>query len=106
MIIGLILGLLLGALLMNFIVEEEKNTNELLKKSIINLEESLDLANLKIENRDTLINDYQQEHEILLNNSAELRAKVIDLQNNVELLVNNSKNKKIKELILDYQSQN
>ena len=106
MIIGFILGLILGALLMNLVVEEEKNTNELLKKSINNLEESLDLANIKIENRDTLINDYQQEHQILLNNSAELRAKIIDLQNNVELLVNNSKSKKIKELISDDQSEN
>ena len=99
MIIGFILGLLLGALLMNFVVEEEKNINGLLKKSINNLEESLDLSN-------NLINDYQEENEILLNNSAELREKVLDLQNNVELLVNNSKSKKIKELISDYQSQN
>ena len=106
MIIGFILGLLLGALLMNFVVEEEKNINGLLKKSINNLEESLDLANIKIENRDTLINAYQQEHQILLNNSAELREKVLDLQNNVELLVNNSKSKKIKELISDFNDQN
>ncbi len=106
MIIGFILGLLLGALLMNFVVEEEKNTNELLKKTINNLEESLDLSNFRIKNRDKLIDDYQKENEILLNNSAELREKLTDLQNNMELLVNNSKSKKIKELISDFNDQN
>lgn len=43
----------------------------------------------KIEQRDLTLKDYQKEHEILLNNAAELRAKIIDLENNIELLTNN-----------------
>lgn len=77
-----------------------------LKNTINNLQEDLNLANSKIRNRDKLINNYQEENVILLENVTELRAKVVDLENNIELLVNNSKNKKIKELVEDYQSQN
>ena len=85
--------------------KEAEKTNELLKKTINNLEDDIDLANSKIENRDRIINDYQEEHVILLNNSAELRAKITDLENNIELLVNNLSNKN-KELISDCESQN
>ena len=43
------------------------------------------------------IKEYQEEHIILLNNTAELKEKVIDLENNIELLVNNltDKNKEL-----------
>lgn len=43
--------------------------------------------------------------EILLNNSSELRAKIVDLENNIELLTNNLSDEN-KELISDYQSEN
>lgn len=60
---------------------------------------------LKVEQRDLMIKDYQEEHEILLNNASELRAKIVDLENNIELLTNNLSDKN-KELISDDQSQN
>lgn len=106
LIIGLFSGLVLGALLMNLVVEEEKRINNLLKKTINNLEKDLNLINSKIENRDNLIKDLQEENVILLYNSTELRSKVTDLKNNIELLTNNSKNKKIKELISNNESEN
>lgn len=68
-------------------------------KNIINdLEkENTDLKS-KIEQRDLMLQDYQKEHEILLNNSAEYRAKITDLENNIEFLYNNLTPKK-KELV-------
>lgn len=106
LIIGLVSSLVLGGLLMNLVVEEEKRVNNLLKKTINNLEDDIDLVNNKIENSDNLIKDLQEENVILLDNSAELREKIVDLENNIELLIYNSKNKKIKELISDFDSQN
>lgn len=53
---------------------------------------------MKIEQRDIMLKDYQEEHEILLNNSSELRAKIVDLEKNIEILVNNLTTKK-KELV-------
>ena len=105
MVFGICIGFLLGALVVNVYLKESEHTNELLKKTINNLEDDIDLANSKIENRDRIINDYQEENVILLNNSAELRAKIVDLENNIELLANNLSDKN-KELISDYQSQN
>ena len=105
MIFGMCFGFLLGALVINLYLKDAEETNELLKKTINNLEDDIDLANSKIENRDRILNDYKEENVILLNNSAELRAKITDLENNIELLVNNLSDKN-KELISDYQSQN
>ena len=105
MIFGICIGFLLGALVVNVYLKESEQTNERLKKTINNLEDDIDLANSKIENRDRILNDYQEENVILLNNSAELRAKITDLENNIELLVNNLSDEN-KELISDYQSQN
>lgn len=105
MIFGMCFGFLLGALVINLYLKDAEETNKLLKKTINNLEDDIDLANSKIENRDRILNDYQEENVILLNNSAELRAKITDLENNIELLVNNLSDKN-KELISDYQSQN
>ena len=105
MISGICIGFLLGALVINLYLKDAEETNELLKKTINNLEDDIDLANSKIENRDRILNDYQEENVILLNNSAELRAKITDLENNIELLVNNLSDEN-KELISDYQSQN
>ena len=105
MIFGMCFGFLLGALVINLYLKDAEETNELLKKTINNLEDDMDLANSKIENKDRILNDYQDENVILLNNSAELRAKITDLENNIELLVNNLSDEN-KELISDYQSQN
>ena len=105
MIFGMCFGFLLGALVINLYLKDAEETNELLKKTINNLEDDIDLANSKIENKDRILNDYQDENVILLNNSAELRAKITDLENNIELLVNNLSDEN-KELISDYQSQN
>ena len=105
MIFGICIGFLLGALVVNVYLKESEQTNDLLKKTINNLEDDIDLANSKIENRDRILNDYQEENVILLNNSAELRAKTTDLENNIELLVNNLSDKN-KELISDSESEN
>ena len=105
MIFGICIGFLLGALVVNVYLKESEQTNERLKKTINNLEDDIDLANSKIENRDRILNDYQEENVILLNNSAELRAKITDLENNIELLVNNLSDKN-KELISDSESEN
>lgn len=105
MIFGICIGFLLGTLVVNVFLKESEQTNDLLKKTINNLEDDIDLANSKIENRDRIINDYQEENVILLNNSAELRAKIVDLENNIELLANNLSGKN-KELISDFDSQN
>lgn len=105
MIFGICIGFLLGALVVNVFLKESEQTNDLLKKTINNLEDDIDLANSKIENRDRILNDYQEENVILLNNSAELRAKITDLENNIELLVNNLSDEN-KELISDSESEN
>ena len=105
MIFGMCFGFLLGALVINLYLKDAEETNELLKKTINNLEDDIDLANSKIENRDRILNDYQEENVILLNNSAELRAKITNLENNIELLVNNLSDEN-KELISDSESQN
>ena len=52
-----------------------------------------------------MLKDYQKEHEILLNNSAELRVKIVDLENNIELLTNNLSEQN-KGLISDFDNQN
>ncbi len=88
LILGLMTGLVLGALLMNLVVEEEQRVNKLLKKTINNLEDDLDYANLRVKNRDEFINDLQEKNVILLENSSELRSKIEDLENNIEFLVN------------------
>ncbi len=105
MIFGMCFGFLLGALVINLYLKDAEETNELLKKTINNLEDDIYLANSKIENRDRILNDYQEENVILLNNSAELRAKITDLENNIELLVNNLSDEN-KELISDSESEN
>lgn len=69
-----------------------------LKKVINNLEDENANLKSKVEQRDLILKDYQKEHEILLNNSAEYRAKITDLENNIEFLYNNLTPKK-KELV-------
>lgn len=98
MMFGFAIGLALGGLLLNLAVEEEHKINTKLKETINNLQEDLDRANFKNELKDEKINDYQEEHEILLENAVEARAKILDLENNLELVVNNLPENIIKEL--------
>ena len=105
-ILGLILGTILGVLILDIALEEEKENNKILEKEKSNLEDDLDSANFRVEQRDRFLSDYQEEHEILLKEISELKSKVTDLENNIELLANNSDDKKIKELITDSQSNN
>ena len=97
MIFGICIGFLLGALVVNVFLKESEQTNERLKKTINNLEDDIDLANSKIENRDNLLKDYQEEHEILLNNASNIREKIINIENKKEILVNNTTEEKLKE---------
>ena len=105
-ILGLILGTILGVLILDIALEEEKENNKILEKEKSNLEDDLDSANFRVEQRDRFLSDYQEEHEILLKEISELKSKVTDLENNIELLANNSDDEKIKELITDNQSNN
>lgn len=98
MMYGFAIGLALGGLLLNLAVEDEHKINTKLKETINNLQEDLDRANFKNELKDEKINDYQEEHEILLENAVEARAKILDLENNLELVVNNLPENIIKEL--------
>ena len=100
-----IAGFLFGALLVVLFNENAERANELLKDTISNLEEDIDLLNSKIKNRDRMIEKQQKDNAILLDNAAELRAKIEDLANNIELLTNNLTDEN-KELIPDYQSEN
>lgn len=105
MIFGLAIGLAVGGLLLSLAVEDEQKINNKLKNTIKNLEEDLDRANFKIECKNEKIEDYQAEHEILLENAYEAREKIRNLENNLELVTNNLP-KQIKELVYDYQSKN
>lgn len=67
LIFGLITGLVLGALLMNLALEEEQDKNKKLNNKIDILEEELDRANFKIENRDNLISYLKEKIEKLKN---------------------------------------
>ena len=69
-----------------------------MKQTINNLQEDLDRANFKNDLKNEKINDYQEEHEILLLNACEARAKILDLENNLELVVNSLPENIIKEL--------
>ena len=100
-----IAGFLSGTLLVVLFNENAEKANELLKDTINNLEEDIDLLNSKIKNRDRMIEKQQKDNAILLDNAAELRAKMEDLRNNIELLTNNLTDEN-KELIPDYQSEN
>lgn len=73
-------------------VEKEmfyKKLIETLKNTINNLEKENNDLKMKVEQRDLMLRNYQNDYEILLNNATELRIKITDLENNIELLTNN-----------------
>ena len=98
MMFGFAIGLALGGLLLNLAIEDEHKINTKLKETINNLQEDLNKEKFKNELKDEKINDYQEEHEILLENAVKARAKILDLENNLELVVNNLPENIIKEL--------
>lgn len=100
-----IAGFLFGALLVVLFNENVERTNELLKDTINNIQEENKLLELKVKNRDRMIEKQQKDNTILLDNAAELRAKIEDLENNIELLTNNLTDEN-KELISDSESEN
>lgn len=84
-------GLILGALVMNLYVEQEKDrTYEAEKRALIHFEQWNRVSNS--------YNQAMRDNEKLLQNSADYRAKIKDLENNIELLYNNLSAKK-RELI-------
>lgn len=66
MIFGMCFGFLLGALVINLYLKDAEETNELLKKTINNLEDDIDLANFKIKNRDRIIEELQSKNKELI----------------------------------------
>ncbi len=100
-----IAGFLSGALLVVLFNENAERTNELLKDTINNIQEENKLLELKVKNRDKMIEKQQKDNVMLLDNAAELRAEIEDLRNNIELLTNNLTDEN-KELISDSESEN
>ena len=98
MMFGFAIGLALGGLLLNLAIEDEHKINTKLKETINNLQEDLNKEKFKNKLKAEKINDYQEEHEILLENAVKARAKILDLENNLELVVNNLPENIIKEL--------
>lgn len=69
-------------------------------QSLINASrKSLKNAEEKIEQRNNLLRSQTEEIKAL-------KSRIKDLENNIEILVHNSKSKKIKELVIDDQSNN
>ena len=100
-----IAGFLSGALLVVLFNENAERANELLKDTINNIQEENKLLELKVKNRDKMIEKQQKDNVMLLDNAAELRAEIEDLRNNIELLTNNLTDEN-KELISDSESEN
>lgn len=68
------------------------------RKLIESLKKEKEDLQLKVDQRDKFLKDYQEENEILLQNAQEQRAKIEDLENNIEFLFNNLSKAK-KELV-------
>lgn len=69
-------------------------------QSLINASrKSLKNAEEKIEQRNNLLRSQTEEIKAL-------KSRIKDLENNIEILVHNSKNRKIKELVIDDKSNN
>lgn len=85
-ILGIIIGSFLGIILMALCASNRIGD---LQRESYNAEERALTHFERADKLEKLNKKYQEEHEILLNNSAELRAKIVDLENNVEFLYNN-----------------
>lgn len=105
MALGFILGLGLGVLLINLAVEEERIKNEELMDTFYDLNGNIDRIAYIIKCKDEEIDNLKEEQVTLLENASELRAKIVDLENNLEL-VKNSLPEENKKLIPDFDSQN
>ena len=89
---GILLGMILYSMLSANRINEMQSLIDISRKSLANAEN-------RVLERNKLIRIQSKEIE-------ELKAKIVDLENNLELLVNNSKCKKLKELVTDNQSEN
>lgn len=85
LIIGIVLGMSLYSMLSANRINEMQSLIDTSRKSLANAEN-------RVLERNKLIRIQSKEIE-------ELKAKIVDLENNLELLVNNSKCKKLKEVI-------
>lgn len=95
-ILGIVLGIIIGMFILALIsidtINEKQSLITASRKSLARAEET-------ITERNKLIKLQREQIE-------EQKSKITDLKNNIEILVNNSKNKKIKELVTDSQSEN
>ena len=96
-IIGVFIGITLFALISANRINELEQINYEIKKELVD-------TKFKVEQRDLLIKDYQDEHEILITTALEDKHRMEDLENNIELLRNNIP--EIKELVVDNQTNN
>ena len=76
--LGLILGFILGALFIDIKKIEIDATNNLLQGTILDLNNNISSLKSKIAQKDKAIENSQKDHEILLNNSEELRNKKLN----------------------------
>lgn len=101
-ILGAMMGVFIGVSLFALVsvtkIDEMKDKAYEYKKKYL-------AEKFKVQQRDILIKDNQEEIKILLMNAKEQRAKNKDLENNIELLAYNIPEIK-EELVADYQSQN
>lgn len=92
LMIGIVLGMVLYSMLSVNRLNEMQSLIVASRKSLANAEE-------RVTERNKLIKNQSEEIRTL-------KAKIVDLENNIELLVNNSKCKKLKELVTDSESEN
>lgn len=85
LMIGILLGMVLYSMLSVNRINEMQSLIDTSRKSLANAEE-------RVTERNKLIKNQSEEIKTL-------KAKIVDLENNIELLVNNSKCKKLKEVI-------
>lgn len=75
------------------------------KKLIKRLKETINSLDDELDIKEAVIESYQKENEILLENLEELRDKITDLENNIEFLTNNLSEKN-KELVNNLNPEN
>lgn len=88
-IVVLMIGIVLGMVLYSMLSVNRVNEMQSL---IVSSRKSLANAENRVVERNKLIKNQSEEIKTL-------KAKIVDLENNIELLVNNSKCKKLKEVI-------
>lgn len=95
-IIGMLLGIVIGMFIIALLSMD----------TISQYEEDLHTQILLRRNRDRFIEELKEQANIQYEEKKELEAKILDLENNIEILVNNSNDTKLKELVIDSESEN